>query len=182
MDIKLAIFIFVFQQLKQSNWIDVNTTLLFFEQTFLNIPIDSFVLMRIRQVFKWYFRIDFLLVDSNSGRWRTPSSQHHFENRSKFSICTWWQSCFKSSNNANIKQHRSVQHCILCICFPFGLYCSPNIPITKVVHCQKQLVQATKLVCFAGSRFNFYNNVHPTIFSSPTGKEVLITWSLYKNL
>ena len=141
MDIKLAIFIFVFQQLKQSNWIDVNTTLLFFEQTFLNIPIDSFVLMRIRQVFKWYFRIDFLLVDLNCyGRWRTPSSQHHFENRSKFSICTWWQSCIKSSNNANIKQHRSVQHCILCICFPFGLYCSPNIPITKVVHCQKQLV------------------------------------------
>lgn len=41
----------------------MNTTLLFFEQTFLNIPIDSFVLMRIRQVFKWYFRIDFLLVD-----------------------------------------------------------------------------------------------------------------------
>ena len=45
-----------FQQLKQSNWIDVNTTLLFFEQTFLNIPIDSFALMRIRKVFKITFK------------------------------------------------------------------------------------------------------------------------------
>ena len=51
-NIKLStIFNLNFQHMKQSNWIDVNTTLLFFEQTFLNIPIDSFVLMRIRQVF-----------------------------------------------------------------------------------------------------------------------------------
>ena len=42
---------FMVKQLKQANWIDANTTLLFFEQTFLNIPIDSFVLLRIREVY-----------------------------------------------------------------------------------------------------------------------------------
>ena len=38
---------FMIQYLKSNNWLDENSTVLFFEQTFINIPVNTFVMLRV---------------------------------------------------------------------------------------------------------------------------------------
>ena len=38
---------FMIEYLKSNNWLDENSTVLFFEQTFINIPVNTFVMLRV---------------------------------------------------------------------------------------------------------------------------------------